>query len=358
MIHALVFLAGVLFIGYQAYRIAKARPDGTLAKIPNSWPPLDEPLPLVTVMVAAWNAAEDIDRFIGAFLCLSYPRLELVVCAGGSDGTWEHMQLHTEDHIRAVKQESGEGKQRALAKAFRESRGSIIFLTDVDCILTDESLMVRLLPILQGVAAVVTGPYRPLPEQEGQGFVQAQWAAQSATYPKHRGPTRGLIGANTAIRRDLIEESGAFSAVAPSGTDYTLAKQLLQRGHQLWFEPEAPIATVYPETVKAYVRQQARWIRNVVVLGKRYGERSEVRAAAQTMAQPWVLLGCISLGFWHWEFWVTGALLIMQALGNRLIYLRRAGQHLAPRSALQHFAADLWAAGSATWRVVSGQVRW
>ena len=354
---AVMILLGVMFVLYQANRVARSGSAPSESDAPAPWEGAGV-LPLVTVMVAAWNAVRDVERFVEAFRCLSYPNLELVVCAGGNDGTWKQMEKCGGADVIMVQQEAGEGKQRALAKAFKKSRGKIIFLTDIDCELTDESFTARVAPIIQGTAKVVTGPYRPLSSQEAQPFVWAQWAAQRTTYPDHLETTRGLVGANTAIHRDLIEETGSFTATAPSGTDYTLAKQLLNGGHELWFEPQAPIATVYPETVRAYVRQQRRWIRNVAVLGHRYQEKAEVRAAVKTMAQPWVLLICAALGLGIWEFWVLGGLLGAHALSNRVIYLRRAGRMVGAMWILRHYVADLWAAGAATWSIASGQVRW
>ena len=43
----------------------------------------------VSVLVAAWNEARLLREHIESFLRLSYPDRELVLCAGGTDGTLE-----------------------------------------------------------------------------------------------------------------------------------------------------------------------------------------------------------------------------------------------------------------------------
>ena len=45
--------------------------------------------PRVSVLVAAWNEADMIEGHIKSFLALRYPNKELILCAGGNDGTYE-----------------------------------------------------------------------------------------------------------------------------------------------------------------------------------------------------------------------------------------------------------------------------
>ena len=54
-----------------------------------SWPER----PMVSVLVAAWNEREHIERHIESFLALRYPHKELVLCAGGEDGTTEFAKM-------------------------------------------------------------------------------------------------------------------------------------------------------------------------------------------------------------------------------------------------------------------------
>src|SRR5437868_2936186 len=45
--------------------------------------------PKVSVLVAAWNEAAIIGRFLESLLASPYPELEIIICAGGSDQTLE-----------------------------------------------------------------------------------------------------------------------------------------------------------------------------------------------------------------------------------------------------------------------------
>src|SRR5215212_9347279 len=45
--------------------------------------------PLVSVLVPAWNAVATLDRCLTSLLTIDHPPSEVIVCAGGNDGTWE-----------------------------------------------------------------------------------------------------------------------------------------------------------------------------------------------------------------------------------------------------------------------------
>ena len=72
--------------------------------------------------------------------------------------------LAAEDqNIQVIEQKSGEGKQVALQKSFPLSKGDIVYLTDIDCLPSDESIHNLLRYILddQYSASVVTGLLAP-----------------------------------------------------------------------------------------------------------------------------------------------------------------------------------------------------
>jgi len=178
----------------------------------------------VSVLVAAWNEADAIDRCIKSITSLSYHHKELVVCAGGDDGTYDSARQHENGSVRVLKQAPREGKQRALRRCLTASTGEIIFLTDADCVLTDEVFEATLEPILDGREVAATGSYEPLAEQRDLPLVTYQWAIQLYGRIHADAYSAGLLGANCAVRRADLERSGRFAAEAPPGPDSALAR--------------------------------------------------------------------------------------------------------------------------------------
>ena len=83
--------------------------------------PLDEwpALPKINALVPAWNEADHIEAHIHSFLNLRYPNKELVLVAGGVDGTYQMAKLLSGDQVKVLQQFPGEGKQKALQRGLK-----------------------------------------------------------------------------------------------------------------------------------------------------------------------------------------------------------------------------------------------
>lgn len=306
----LAMVAGLLASG--AYNLWQWRQDRALIATRSrlaSLPPLSQwrSLPRVSVLVAAWNEGTRLDRHVESFMRLRYPNRELVLCAGGLDDTYERAERWAGPRVIVLQQQPGEGKQRALRRCFAEADGEIIYLTDADCELDDESFERVVYPIAEGLESACSGSSRPYADLSQNPFVVSQTASQQYSalhFPPH---SPGLLGRNSAISRDLLERSRGLDAPAPTGTDYVLAKHLIRAGGRIRQVPESQVRTDYPTSMAAYLRQQGRWLRNVVLRGKQYGAESEVRSSLMTslvglgmLTLPIlaVVVGPAALGLW------------------------------------------------------------
>lgn len=315
-------------------------------------PPLrDAQVSSVTFLVPAWSAEADITPFVASFNSLHLPEKQLVLCAGGTDKTLELALKHASQEITVLTQRAGEGKQRALAEGFKVARGDLIFLTDIDCRLSNACV----LPLLQHVQLhpdeVATGSVRPLPQQLENNFVAVQWAVRERSNPPDGAVAEGLDGRNTAMSRRLLEISRGFDTPAPSGTDYTLAKELALRGVVIRYVGSSQIETEFPENLATYIKKQARWLRNVFVLGQKYGARNEVNSVAKTLAFPISILILSMAGFFNAYLWWISLYLVVYSATNRMLYLRLIER---PRALISVFSLLLgdWAAALLTLRQI------
>ncbi len=321
---------------------------------------------LVSFLVPAWNDGRHIAEFVESFNALTYPDKELILCAGGSDGSFQQAQRYSSNSVKVIEQRSGEGKQSALRKSYALSKGDVIYLTDIDCRLSDD-IVHALLNTLTIAHPVVTGPIRPLQSQEDIPFVQIQWAVGLVTQPKTASPTQGLLGGNTVMMRDPLNNVGAFDEDVASGTDYFLAKKFTAKGISLFFQPSQPIHTEYPETLTLYSRKQARWIRNVFILGKRFSVQNDVRASIFTMSLPVITLLCLiiaiiasamGLGAASDFCWIISTILVLHPVLNRLRYQYSAGLPLNVGSATAHWLGAQMSAARAIQQIVSNKWKW
>jgi cellulose synthase/poly-beta-1,6-N-acetylglucosamine synthase-like glycosyltransferase len=278
-------------------------------------------LPTVSVLVAAWNEAEMIGEHIQSFLGLSYPHKELVLCAGGPDGTLLIAREQAGEGVRVLEQEPGEGKQRALRRCLEQANGEILFLTDADCLLDDEAFTRTLAPLLQGSEEAATGTSRPLVRQERSPFVVHQWCTDLYANAGQPDYVTGLLGRNCAVKRQAMLEAGGFEAEVRTGTDYYLAQRLVQKGIPIRWVRDSSVQTRYPETSLSYWRKQSRWVRNLIVHGPKFSAHREVAMALRTAAVGWVMLLLPFVASQTGPIWLAlWAVLCAQALLARVRY--------------------------------------
>ncbi|PDV99131.1 hypothetical protein A9Q02_13450 [Candidatus Chloroploca asiatica] len=240
--------------------------------------------PKVSTLVAAWNEGSQIEAHLRSFLELTYPDIELILCAGGTDETYVRALRYAGPHVTVIEQQPGEGKQRALARCLEYATGEIVYLTDADCLFDDEALTRLLAPLVNEGEQVATGSSRLLDEQMEQILPRHLWAAEMVSDAHRSTISDGLLGRNAALTRNAIAHIGGLNYQAPTGTDYQLAKRLLQIGLTIRFVRESVVSTGYPETFITYQRKQSRWLRNLLIYGPVYEAWKDVAATRRTLA--------------------------------------------------------------------------
>ena len=284
--------------------------------------------PRVSILVPAWNERHNIDAFIQSYVALTYPHRELILSAGGSDGTYERAISYAGDSIVVLRQEPGEGKQRSLRKGFVLAIGDIIVLTDADCILNQDSLDRLLHPIISGNSAVTTGVSRPKSSQMSHPFVYYQYVAlrqRDSSHPRGHD-VKTLLGRNCAILRTALADVGGFDEDIAVGTDSFLGKKLVSRGHRIHLVDDSIVETEFPTSLRDYVRQRSRWGRNAILHNMRFRlyRRVAKAIAARVSGLAMLLLPIFSFRFGRaiLGFWIVG---VAWAYFTRVRNLRSAG---------------------------------
>lgn len=231
--------------------------------------------PTVSILLAAWNEEDGIDACLRSLVNLRYPHKQIIVCAGGDDDTLAHARAYEGESVVVLEQARGEGKQRALRRCYECTTGDVIYLTDADCVIDDDAFESVIAPIVSG-AAVATGAWRPLDRQVHKPFVQFQWAHHVFRELWMPDAASTLDGRNAAVARWALDDVGGFDLDAPIGTDYVLSKMLTVGGHDICFVRGSRVQTEYPESPRAYWKQQSRWFRNPLILGRQWDDRSLV----------------------------------------------------------------------------------
>jgi cellulose synthase/poly-beta-1,6-N-acetylglucosamine synthase-like glycosyltransferase len=327
----------------RAWRSEARAADGVRAGAAAGRPRLSR-TPRLTILVAAWNSRDEIERHVRSVLLLDYPDLEYILVAGGPDGTYERAEQMLAGRAVLLRQEPGEGKQAALRRGWARATGEIVYLTDSDCELTDDALARLIEPMLAGAQAA-TGRCQPYAEELARHpRLLFQWASEYVAQSRLGETSPGLQGGNCAVSRAALERAGGFAADVRTGTDYHLARALAARDIPIAYVHGSVVSTHMPVAVGAYVRRQSRWLRNHWIHGLRTGDRAALVHAVRTWTIGLVvltlpllrpLLGTLAL--WAW----LGLLLHGSLARARYVaFLARAeGVPVAPETLA---ASPLW----------------
>jgi cellulose synthase/poly-beta-1,6-N-acetylglucosamine synthase-like glycosyltransferase len=261
LIFSAIFYAGEIILFLLALS-KKEKKQKHIASFPN-----------VSVVVAARNEEENIERCLRSILQVDYPadKLEVVVADDGStDRTPEIISKIKQEHnnLKVIRIESQinnlKGKANALAQAIAQTNGEFIFLTDADCEVPRTWIkgMLRHFDEKTGVASGVTII------ETGKIFYGMQsldWAfllSVAAAVGRLFKPV-ACIGNNMAFRKEAYIECGGYQNLKFSITeDFALFKAITGNGKWGYAFPvdlETLVISKPVKTLKELYHQKKRW---------------------------------------------------------------------------------------------------
>ncbi|WP_129672185.1 glycosyltransferase family 2 protein [Candidatus Chloroploca sp. Khr17] len=219
--------------------------------------PAHECWPSVSVLVPAWRERGILDRCVHSLRAVDYPDWEVIIVAGGPDGTYaEALALGGSLKQCRVLEQQPRGKNAALNQGLALACGEVIVVLDADSQVAPGWLHALVAPIGHKVMASTGHP------------VPLRSTAVSQTEQLDLLVARGIHGAVTlqgsgsiAVARSVIDELGGFPEEVLVGVDWDLDARLAARGVTRAVCPEAIVYTERPATLAEYWRNEVRWRR-------------------------------------------------------------------------------------------------
>lgn len=226
---------GALAWTHAGYPLAVA----ALARLRPRRPRIEDIVPDVTVVVAAWNEEAVIAHRVENLLAQDYPpdRLEIVVASdGSSDRTDEIVQeiAAREPRVALLRCERG-GKVAAQNRAVAESTREIAAFSDANASWEPDALRKLVRSFADPEVAYVCGRVR-LVSSGGSNREGAYWRFETWLRAQESlaGSLTGGYGPIYAVRRtDYVDVDPRF------GHDLALPYLMVQRGRRAVYEPEA-----------------------------------------------------------------------------------------------------------------------
>ena len=219
--------------------------------------------PKVSIIVPAYNEADNIANTIENLLKLDYPKdkLEIIVVDDGSkDNTYEIAKKYEKYGVKVFRKENG-GKASALNYGFLRSTGEIIVSLDADSY-PERNALKNLVKYFDDPEVMAVTP--SVKVENPKNFVQLlQYFeyAFSVTLRKIFGLLDAIYvtpGPFSAYRREFLERYGLFDENNIT-EDLEMGLRIQKYGFKIRNAIDAVVYTKAPDTFKKLMRQRLRW---------------------------------------------------------------------------------------------------
>ncbi|MFC8597488.1 glycosyltransferase [Isoptericola sp. NPDC057191] len=226
-------------------------------------------VPLVSVVVPAFDEAVVIENCVRSVVRSEHPSLE-VVCVddGSSDDTFARMEQLAAEHpqVRALRQENA-GKGAALNTGIAAARGEILVLVDADGLFRPDTVTRLLRGFRDPRVGAVCGNDRPVNLDRVLTRLLALISHVGTGLMRRALDVLGCLpivsGNIGAFRREALDRIGPLRTDT-LGEDLELTWRVHRAGYRVTFAPDALVYAESPSTLRGLWRQRVRWSRGLL----------------------------------------------------------------------------------------------
>lgn len=252
------FAASVVAFAYIGYPLF-------LAILPRSperlFPETSGNLPLVTLLISAYNERKVIENKIKNSLSLDYPRERLrvlVISDCSDDGTDDIVHRYAPQGVKLLRSPARLGKSLGLNLGVQHASGEVLIFSDANAIYQPDSVRFLVRHFSDPQVGYVVGSARYLKSSSPRAAAESEglyWKVE--TWMKEResefGSVVGGDGAIYAIRRELY-----FPLRSTDISDFLNPLQIIVRGYRGVYEPRAVCFEEAGDTFEKEFRRKVR----------------------------------------------------------------------------------------------------
>jgi len=242
----------------------------------------EKELPLVSVIIPAYNEEESVEETIKSVLKSDYPNFEVLFIDDGSkDGTLKIAKKFESEKVKVFHKKNG-GKASALNFGIKRAKGEIIFTMDADTYVCPESMKKMVRPfkdkrVMSTTPAMLVHNPKSIWQRVQQIeyitglFLRKVFALLNSIYI--------APGAFSAYRKSFFEKYGGYDE-GNITEDLEVALRIQYNGYITENCPDAKIYTIAPAKFKPLLIQRRRWYCGLMknfwvykkMISKKYGD--------------------------------------------------------------------------------------
>jgi len=248
-------------------------------------------LPLVSILVPAYNEGAVIQGSIRSLLSLDYPHYEIIVIDDGSrDDTYRKAVVYEGAHgkacVRVIRKKNG-GKSRALNTGIAAARGDFVLCMDGDSALHPMTLRRAVRHLADPRVGAVAGSVKVVNRGTMLSALQALEYVEGLNMVRAAQGFFRLVniipGPIGVFRVSALRAAGGYDHDT-FAEDCDLTLKLLAEGWQIHYEPESIAYTEAPEKLLDLLKQRYRWTRGILQAIRKHRECLRRPAKSPAMA--------------------------------------------------------------------------
>lgn len=236
-------------------------------------------LPMVSIVVPAYNEGIVIQTALRALTSLDYPNYEVIVIDDGStDDTYEKAievaRSSLEVSIRVITKRNA-GKAEALNTGMTLARGEFILNMDGDTKLSRNTLRVCIPHFNNPAIGAVAGNVKVINRENMWTRIQSleyveglAMARKAQSFIRSVNIIPGPIG---IFRKSVLQQVGGYDHDT-FAEDCDLTLKLLMRGWHIAYEPNAIAWVETPSRLLDLLKQRYRWTRGILQATKKHSK--------------------------------------------------------------------------------------
>jgi len=240
-------------------------------KEPERNPMDDDALPMISLVVPAYNEGVVIQQAIRSLLTLDYPNYEiLVIDDGSSDDTYEKAREvareSTKITVRVITKRNG-GKSDALNTGMTHAKGEFVLNMDGDSKLSPNTLRACLRHFEDPSVGAVAGNVKVVNRENIWTNIQAleyieglAMARKAQSFLRSVNIIPGPLG---MFRKTVLQQVGGYDHDT-FAEDCDLTLKMLMRGWHIAYEPTAIAWVESPSRLLDLLKQRYRWTRGIL----------------------------------------------------------------------------------------------
>ncbi len=235
-------------------------------------------LPMISLVVPAYNEGVLIEAALKALLNLDYPNYEIIVVDDGSSDDTYYKALRIAETsadvtVRVLTQPNG-GKAQALNKGISMARGEFVLCMDGDSKLSSNTLRVCIRHFADARVGAVAGNVKVINRNNMWSKIQAleyiEGLAMARKAQSFAHVVNIIPGPLGMFRKEVLREVGGYDHHT-FAEDCDLTLKLLMHGWHIVYEPAAVAWVETPSSLLNLLKQRYRWTRGILQATSKHG---------------------------------------------------------------------------------------